>query len=81
MESLDFKNLILNNAENNPKMIKNTIIALGKMFIYRKRCLKESLNFQAFKNYVQDIEKIEKTIAREKGYETQHKIKWEAIIL
>ena len=79
VDPLNFKDMILNNTQNNPKYVQNTIIMLAKMHIYKQRCLGEPIIFLHFQKYVQKIERIENYIAKQNDKETFHQQKWEEI--
>ena len=70
-------NVIFNNIVSKRNHIGNFICLLGKQYIYRQRCLKNSLDHVAFKNYINQIQCIEKFIAISNNKVNQHSKKWQ----
>ena len=70
------RDIMFNTIENNPKLLSNFIVLLGKVFIYTKKCQAEKLNFEIFKRWTLNIKEIENIIAVKKGKTSQHELKW-----
>ena len=75
---IDFsvKTVMLNQFVVNPGDIKNFLCLSQSNFIYRKRCLKEEIDFEHLKNYIKEIENIKKYNAQKKNVVNKHMKKW-----
>ena len=72
------KNILLNTVSKDSKII-NFVCLLSKIYIYRQRCLKMSINLQGIKMFVSSVENLEKYIACKNGKVNQHEKKWGSI--
>ena len=77
--NLNVKTNIFNCVNPNSKMISNAIVLFGKVFIYRMRCQEKEVKILTFKNWLKEIEQIEKFIALSKDKLSLHTNKWEKI--
>ena len=69
--------ILLNTVTDNPKMGANCIVLFTKFYIYRTRCLQESLTVNGLQKFIQDQINIEFCIAKNKVKVSQHQRKWE----
>ena len=56
--------------------VANFMCLIVKQYIYRQRCLRESIHFNALKLYINRIEGIEKYIAVKNDKVKKHNQKW-----
>ena len=56
--------------------VANLISLVFKQYIYRQKCLKDTVTFQAFMAHLRKIENIEKFIAVKNNRVAQHHAKW-----
>ena len=70
------KTVVLNTIVKPNNHVANFICLLLKQFIYRQRCLGESVYFPVFKTYISRVENIEKYIAAKNGNMLKHERKW-----
>ena len=74
--NMSSKCVILNQLVEPKYHVVNFICLLLKQYIYRKRCLKEKISFQAFKAHVTSIQNIEKYIAQKNNRMGKYRKKW-----
>ena len=71
--------IVLNQANENPKRVENLILLAAKMYIYRKRCNEELPNIMQFKIELNKMREIEMIIAKNNYKLVDHEIKWRHI--
>ena len=77
-EQIDFDvdTVICNKLVNNPGHIKNFLCLVTKQYIYRKRCLKQPLNFYELKKEIYQLQNTEKYITVKNSMIHRHLKKW-----
>ena len=78
---LTYRKVIFNDVRDNAKRVENMIVLLYKYYIYRARCMNVVISVPSCCEYVKSYETIEKEIAKTKGKQKQHEIKWSHIKL
>ena len=78
---IDYKDILSNLIVPNPNLKENTVVLYTKYFIYRNRCLQESISVSALKGYINSWIETEKQIAIEKGKKPKHEQKWENFVV
>ena len=73
---LSKKGIILNEISEPSHKGVNFICLLTKQFIYRQRCLKQTMNFLTLKTYIQRVKTIECYIAKKNNKLGIHTKKW-----
>ena len=72
-------NLIKSTVAQNKNSVINLLVLVVKQYIYRQRCLKETISFIGVKKLFQFIENTEKYIAIKNGKLEVHIKKWRGI--
>ena len=72
------KEAVITNRVNLKKVsVANFVCLITKQYIYRQRCLKEKISFEAIKAQIFTFQCIEKFIAKKNGMLALHNNKWE----
>ena len=74
---IDSKSIITGQLVEQKTHVINLIGLLLKFFVYRQRCLKGSIHYTVFKQFVRKVEGIEKYISVKNGKEIIHRKKWD----
>ena len=68
--------IIFNRVTTRKYHVINFLVLVAKQFIYRCRCMKESVIFNVYRRYIKQIEAVEKYIAVKNGKLAMHHKKW-----
>ena len=72
----NYVNLIFNTLKEQPRHVVNFIFLLGKVYIYRNRCLGKSLSMCEFEHYVYETKAVEKYITMKNQTMDKYMYKW-----
>ena len=70
------RSILLNLVHPVPNHVANFIILVGKQYLYRCRCIKESINFFTFENLIHKCQMYEKSEAQKQNKYPKHCKKW-----
>ena len=73
--------IILNEANANPKLVNNMLVLLYKRYIYCTRCYEKSISVDAFHQFVKSYKLIKREIALSKKKLELHRLKWQSVNL